>query len=78
MDAIDILHRPGKRNRNAHRGEEVCEQENCLTDHKFIPQLRLTLVQRNITLFLQSLVAVNTLLGCFLPRLEPRHKRGFF
>jgi hypothetical protein len=30
----------------------------------------LTIVQRNIRVSLQSLVAANTLLGCFLPRLD--------
>lgn len=38
----------------------------------------LTIVRRNIKLALQSLVAVNTLLGCFLPRLSRAISAVFF
>ncbi len=50
----------------------------CLTDGNFMLQTHLTFVRRNIIFSSQSPVTVNTLLGCFLPRLEPRRKRGFF
>ena len=38
----------------------------------------LTIVRCNISFFLQSLVAVNTLLGCFLPRLSRATSAVFF